>query len=356
MSISQLSLTNFRNLKSTTLDFHPSINLISGNNGSGKTSLLESIHVLCQACSFRSHQLKQCISHGDTSFLLFGRFSGYKAGLSRSQQKLEIKLDGEPIQRRSILVSKTPVNIVNADSFSLITGPPEQRRKYINWCLFHVEHQYSECWVRFKHALKQRNQLLKSRQDLNLLDYWNDYLIEPSLAISRYRAKYTKLIAEQFARQLTDLPGDIKITLDYVVGWPKQAELKQCLEDDRDKDIRAGFTNHGIHRDNLQIMADGMPAAQVLSRGQLKRLCLALIIAALNIVRKNSDRNIIFLIDDLHSELDHESQQKVYRQLADIGLQLFITNLESHIPTALEGKEYKMFHVEHGIIKALQKR
>ena len=115
MSISQLSLTNFRNLKSTTLDFHPSINLISGSNGSGKTSLLESIHVLSQACSFRTHQLKQCISHGNPGFLLFGRFGGYKAGLSRSQQKLEIKLDGEPIRRRSTLVSKTPVNIVNAD-------------------------------------------------------------------------------------------------------------------------------------------------------------------------------------------------------------------------------------------------
>ncbi len=99
-----------------------------------------------------------------------------------------------------------------------------------------------------------------------------------------------------------------------------------------------------------------MPAAQVLSRGQLKRLCLALIIAALNIVRENSDRSIIFLIDDLHSELDHESRQKVYLQLAEIGIQLFITNLESHIPTALQGKETKRFHVEHGIIKALQKR
>jgi len=354
MSISQLSLTDFRNLKSTTLDFHPAINLISGSNGSGKTALLESIHVLCQARSFRTHHLKQCIGHGKSSFLLFGRFSGYKAGLSKSQQKLEIKLDGEPIGKRSTLVSKTPVNIVNADSFNLITGSPEERRKYLDWCLFHVEQEYSEHWVRFKHALKQRNRLLKSRQDLNLLDYWNGYLIEPSLAIYQYRKRYTNLIADQLIGQLPELLGNIQITLDYVAGWPKETELKRCLENSRDKDIRAGYTTYGVHRDNLQIMADGMPAAQVLSRGQLKRLCLALIVAVLKIVRENSDRDIILLIDDLRSELDEASQQSVYRQLTDIGLQLFIANIENHIPVVLQGKEFKLFHVEHGIIKSLK--
>jgi DNA replication and repair protein RecF len=354
MSISQLSLTDFRNLKSATLDFHPSINLVYGSNGSGKTNLLESIHVLCQACSFRTHQLKQCISHGKSNFLLFGRFSDYKAGLSKSHKKLEIKINGEPIRKRSALVSKTPVNIVNADSFDLITGSPEERRKYLNWCLFHVEHEYTEHWVRFKHALRQRNRLLKNRQDLNLLDYWNEYLIKPSLAIHRYRKHYTQLINVQLMEQLPEFMGDKLITMEYVEGWPKQLGLKKCLESSRDKDIKAGFTNHGIHRDNLQIMADGKPADQVLSRGQLKRLCLALIVSVLKIVRQNSDRSIILLIDDLNSELDEASQQGVYRQLIDIGLQLFITNIAEPIPASLQGKDFKMFHVEHGIITPLK--
>ena len=354
MSISQLSLTDFRNLKSTTLDFHSSVNLVSGSNGSGKTNLLESIHVLCQACSFRTHQLKQCISHGKSNFLLFGRFSDYKAGLSKSQSKFEIKLNGEPIRKRSALVSKTPVNIVNADSFNLITGSPEERRKYLNWCLFHVEHKYSEHWVQFKHALKQRNKLLKSRQNLNLLDYWNEYLIKPSLEIHQYRKHYTKLINAQLIEQLPGLLGNIQITIKYVEGWSKEVGLEKCLQSSRDKDIKAGYTNHGIHRDNLQIMADGMPAEQVLSRGQLKRLCLALIVAALKIVKQKSDRGIILLIDDLQSELDETSQQSVYRQLIDIGLQLFITNIAEHIPAVLQGKDFKMFHVEHGIITPLK--
>ena len=354
MSISQLSLTDFRNLKSTTLDFHPAINLLTGSNGSGKTNLLESIYVLCQACSFRTHQLKQCINHDKSNFLLFGRFNDYKAGLSKSHNKLEIKLNAEAIKKRSELVSKTPISIVNADSFNLINGSPEERRKYLNWCLFHVEHEYAEYWGRFKHALKQRNRLLKTRKDLNLLDYWDNYLVEPSLVIQQFRKRYTELISSQLAAQLPDLLGDIQITIEYVEGWSDQIGLKKCLETNRNKDIKAGYTCHGIHRDNLQILADGVPADQVLSRGQMKRLCLALIVSVLKIVKQKSDRGIILLIDDLHSELDEASQQSVYRQLTDIGLQLFITNIARHIPSVLREKDFKMFHVEHGIITPLK--
>ncbi len=354
MSISQLSLTNFRNLKSTTLDFHPSINLISGDNGSGKTSLLESIHMLCRAHSFRTHQLKQCIAHDQTSFLLFGRFNGYKAGLSKSREKLEIKINGESIKRRSSLVSRTPINIVNVDSFNLVTGSPEARRKYIDWCLFHVEQTYTEQWVQFKHALKQRNRLLKSRKDLKLLEYWNEYLIAPSLSISQLRKTYTKLIADQLLVQSQELLQGMEIGLDYIQGWPVESELKQCLEDARDKDVKAGYTNFGIHRDNLQIIAGGRPATEVLSRGQLKRLCLALIVATLKIVRQKSHNNIILLIDDLRSELDDVGQKIVYQQLINIGLQLFITNIEDQVPAVLKGKDFKKFHVEHGMIRALK--
>jgi len=351
MSISQLSLTDFRNLKSVTLDFHPEINLVSGPNGSGKTSLLEAIHVLCQACSFRTHQLKQCIAHGNDGFLLFGRFSDYKVGISKSYQGLQIKLDGEPISKRSTLVSKIPINIVNSDSFELVNGPPEQRRKYIDWCLFHVEHQYAERWVEFKHALRQRNQLLKTRQDLNLLDYWNDYLVKPSLVIHRYRKQYASQISKHLADQLPELMGDFNITLDYVQGWPEALELDQCLTDNRSKDIKYGYTGYGIHRDNLRLLADGLPAAQVLSRGQLKKLSLALIVSSLKIVREKSDKSIILLIDDLHSELDEKSQQSVYRQLINMDLQLFISNIAEQVPGVFEEKEFKMFHVEHGMIK-----
>ena len=351
MSISQLSLTDFRNLQSITLDFHPSVNLISGDNGSGKTSLLEAIFILCQARSFRTRQLKRAIQHGKNSFLLFARFSDYKAGLSKAGDKFDIRVNGETIKRRSILVNKTPINIVNADSLNLITGSPQQRRQYLDWCMFHVEQSYSGHWQQFQQALKQRNKLLKSKRDLNLLDYWDDYLIRPSLVLQDYRKNYCVEIANQINSEIPELLSEVDITLEYQQGWPAPISLQESLKKNREKDIRAGFTHAGIHRDNLQILADGHPAAEELSRGQLKRLSLALLIAALKILKRRSNRPLILLVDDLCAEMDESAQSKVYETLLKIGLQLFITNIESDVPEAIKGKDFKMFHVEHGMIK-----
>ncbi len=351
MSISQLSLTDFRNLQSTTLDFHPSINLISGDNGSGKTSLLEAVFVLCQGRSFRSHHLKKSIQHDKNSFLLFGRFNDYKAGLSKSSDKFDIRVDGETIKRRSILVNKTPINIINADSLNLITGSPQQRRQYLDWCMFHVEHSYGEYWQQYQHALKQRNKLLKFKKDVNLLDYWDDYLIQPSLALQNYRKTYCGEIARHIKSGMAGLLDDVDISLEYHQGWHSSMSLQEALNKNREKDIRAGFTHAGIHRDNIQILADGHPAADVLSRGQLKRLSIALFIAALKTLRQKSERQLILLVDDLRAEMDESAQGKVYETLLEIGLQLFITNIEPHVPEVIRGKDFKMFHVEHGMIK-----
>ena len=351
MAISQLSLTDFRNLKSTTLDLDRRFNLVSGDNGSGKTSLLEAIYVLCQAQSFRTHQLKQCIAHDKSGFLLFGRFEGYKAGVARHKDRLEIRINGETIRRRSELVKRSPINIVNADSFVLIDGAPARRRAFLDWCLFHVEPDYAEYWRLFQHALKQRNRLLKSRQDLKLLDYWDLHLVSPSNELARMRADYTAklqvLIKQQFQALLLDIP----LSIEYRPGWKKGETQEQCLERQREQDIRLGFTGSGIHRDDLELKTQGRKVGEVLSRGQSKRVCLVLLLAVLKLVNEASQSPVILLIDDLHSELDSVAQNLVYKMLLEMNIQLFISNIEPQVPEAFAAKEFKMFHVEHGTIK-----
>lgn len=351
MAIRQLSLTDFRNLKSTTLDFDPGINLISGGNGSGKTSLLESIYSLCQAHSFRTHQLKQCIGHDKNNFLLFGRFDDFKAGLSKSASKLDIHVDGAAIKRRSELVKRAPINIVNADSFQLLDGPPQKRRAFLDWCLFHVEPSYAESWVVFQHALRQRNRLLKNRSDLNLLEYWDEHLLEPSVALSQMRRDYVEILKRVVNDELKAITSGVRLELVYKPGWTEKDGLAEALSKARETDIRRGFTSVGIHRDDLCLISDGRNASEVLSRGQAKRLCLALILAILMIVKKGRDSGIILLIDDLNSELDPDARNSIYQQLLEMDLQLFISNIEAVVPSAFTSKEVKMFHVEHGIIK-----
>jgi DNA replication and repair protein RecF len=351
MAIRQLSLTDFRNLKSTTIDFNPGINFISGANGSGKTSLLESIYTLCQAHSFRTHQLKQCIGHDKNSFLLFGRFDDFKAGIAKSTRKLEIHVDGQAIKRRSELVKRAPINIVNADSFQLIDGPPQKRRAYLDWCLFHVEPSYAENWVVFQHALKQRNRLLKSGKDLKLLDYWDQHLLEPSIRLSQMRRDYCDILKTVIDDDLRGIMQALPLELVYQPGWTGNSGLAGALSKARDTDIRRGFTGAGIHRDDLRLLSEGKNVNEVLSRGQAKRLCLTLILAILKIVKRKSDSGIILLIDDLNSELDHEARNRIYQQLLEMDLQLVISNIEAVVPDAFKTKEVKMFHVEHGIIK-----
>jgi len=351
MAIRQLSLTDFRNLHSATLDFNPHFNLISGDNGSGKTSLLEAIYVLCRAHSFRTHQLKQCINHDKNGFLLFGRFDQHKAGLAKNSKRLDIHVNGDSIKRRSELVRKMPINIVNTDSFVLIDGAPQKRRAFLDWCMFHVEPGYAESWRLFQHALRQRNRLLKSRQDLKLLDYWDQHLIVPSMHLSTMRREYCKQLQHIAEVELQDILTGISLEIEYRQGWAEDLCLEDAIKSNRERDIRSGFTNAGVHRDDLGLICQGRNANEILSRGQSKRLCLSLLLAALKLVSKTRKNRIILLIDDLHSELDAAAQNIVYQQFIDMGLQMFISNIDSTVPAAINEKEFKLFHVEHGIIK-----
>jgi DNA replication and repair protein RecF len=351
MAIRQLSLTDFRNLKSTTLDFDKRINLVCGANGSGKTSLLEAVYVLCQAQSFRTHQLKQCINHERSGFLLFGRFDGFRAGLSRTDRKIDIRVDGDNVNRRSDLVRLSPVNVVNSDSFVIVDGAPARRRSFLDWCLFHVEPSYVEYWRSFQHALKQRNRLLKTRTDLELIAYWDRHLLEPSIELSRMRAAYSRKLGEIVTSRFADLLEGLDIDIGYRQGWEQGETLERQLAAHRKRDIRAGFTGVGIHRDDIELTSRGRKAAETLSRGQSKRVCIALLLATLVVVNEDAGKPVILLIDDLHSELDQESQSVVYRQLAEMELQLIISNIDDAIPVGLQAKEVKMFHVKHGTIR-----
>jgi DNA replication and repair protein RecF len=163
----------------------------------------------------------------------------------------------------------------------------------------------------------------------------------------QYSNKLQDIIHEHFANILQDVP----LAIEYVQGWTQGKSLTQSLKEHRDRDIRSGFTGAGIHRDDLELTTQGKFVGEVLSRGQSKRVCLVLLLSVLKLVNEISRDPVILLIDDLHSELDQEAQNLVYRQLLQMDLQLFISNIGTFVPEALKAKEFKMFHVEHGIIK-----
>jgi DNA replication and repair protein RecF len=354
MAIKQLSLNDFRNLKSITLDFDPGYNLIVGNNGSGKTSLLESINVICQGRSFKTHHINQCIQHGKKNFLLFAKFTNYQAGLSRTESKTNIRIDGTNIFRISELVEKTPVITIDSKCFELLTGPPSIRREYIDWCLFHVEHQYRDLWNDYARGLKQKNTLLKSRKFVKELDYWDEYLSSLCTKIYYYRDKYLKVLIKIISELNDSLSIEFDVEINFKQGWSNLDDPLASITENRQKELRFGYSIVGSHRDNIDVTIDELSVTEVLSRGQTKKLSISFLLAQILLVKQYTNKSIIILIDDLESELDSESVQNIVKLLSSLDIQVFITNIHTQ-PYLTEAKqEYKMFHVEHGMIKPVK--
>lgn len=355
MALRQFSLTDFRNLKSTTLDFNPRFNLITGCNAAGKTNLLESIYMLCQGQSFRHRRNEVCIQSGKEFFLIFGRFDNDKIGISRSDQKTSIRINGENAHKLSQLTSITPIRVVYSESFKYVVGQPKDKRAFIDWLLFHVEHDFKDIWNQYRHGLKQRNALLRSKMGLDQLTHWNEFVASQGELIYELRKTYCQKLEEKVNDDFVFLTDNQTIQIEYCPGWKDEKyPLLEALNGSNDKDIQRGFTSVGIHRDDIRIRANEIDVSDVFSRGQLKRLSIALVLAQLSILRQRTDKSTILLIDDLEAELDQVSIKKVLKLIKALEVQAFVSNigsLSSYTPLL---QQYHMFHVEHGIIRPVK--
>ena len=171
MAILELQCHEFRNLKNTTLQFNPKLNIIVGSNGSGKSSLLESIYTLSTSKSFRTKHLKYCIQHTHNKFTIFGKFKNHTIGIQKESVKLLTKIDNKLITKRSDLAKIQSVLVIDAASFELITGGKQKRREFLDWALFHVKPSFSDVWLKYKNILKQRNHLLRTK-NIKEIEYY----------------------------------------------------------------------------------------------------------------------------------------------------------------------------------------
>lgn len=355
MSLALLNLQGLRNL--APLEMHPSpgINVIYGANGSGKTSLLEGIHVLGMGRSFRTRQLKHAIQTDSPYMTLYGRLGGdpeVTLGVRRirAQRELELRLRGEKGVRLAELVEAMPLQLINPDAFRLLEGSPGGRREFLDWGVFHVKHHFLEAWKRTRRAVKHRNALLRRGRIVpEEIAVW-----EQELAIwgeqmdTLRRAWFSDFLPvfEETLKRLLPLPG---LTLRYARGWDKQRSLAGVLRDSREIDQQMGFTQQGPQRADLRIRLNKQPAVEVLSRGQQKLVVSALKLAQGRLLENTVKRHCIYLIDDLPAELDEQHRLRFCKLLEEMQCQAFITSVE---PTALRGiwqpsTQVRMFHVKH---------
>jgi len=341
-----------RNLQAGQLHPHPQLNLIVGANASGKTSLLEAIHILGTGKSFRTNRLERVLQHNLDKLTVFGRHrygdSEQTMGYQRHGTEREIHINGEREHQLALLAQTLPLQVISPDTHFSFLKHAKYRRAGIDWGLFHVEPDFYELWSRHQRLLKQRNAALK-RGDAHL-EVWDQPLASCGEEIHAQRLNYLRRLQARIEQQRDRLlPGE-EISLRLRSGWRQGQSLAEVLAEDHGRDREHGYTHSGAHRADLEWQLSGQDARHEASQGQWKLLTLVLRLAQMEDFVDLSRRDCILLLDDLPAELDSERRERVMSQLASLPLQIFATTTELNHLVTDSWDDHTVFHVEHGKI------
>lgn len=357
-ALNRLNISAVRNLGFQTLEPLPGFNLVYGDNGSGKTSLLEAIHLLSTGRSFRTHQQRPLIQEGEREAVVHGELAdGSSLGIRKSlREPVLVKINGNRAEGVSRLARQFPVQVLHAESFALLEGGPGERRAFLDWGVFHVKPSFMEAWRRARRAVLNRNALLKQQAPAAELEPWSRELAEQGTVIDElrraYLADYQSSILSSVGALLQAVLGG-EISLDYACGWDAERGLLAQLTGQMERERKVGHTLYGPHRAEVRVLLDGRDCAATLSRGQTKILVSALKVAQARHLQECAAVDSVFLVDDLPSELDRGNQERVVELLGGLGCQVFLTAVDPALAALLPGAgaaESGLFHVKHGKI------
>jgi DNA replication and repair protein RecF len=354
MHIKRVEISQFRNLHSTSFTPSPSLSIITGSNGSGKSSILEALHYLATGSSFRTNRLTNVIQQQSNCFTLFAELGNaltHRIGLKRCRDfNHQTRLDGNELSRRSELVQLLPLQVISPESISLLLEGSEGRRNFIDWALFHVEHSFHHHLTSYMRALKQRNALLKSGLTKQIL-LWDRQLTEHGAVISLMREEYLQRLTPVFNGFIELLLPNMQLDITYRYGWPVEATLMEALSVSIESDLRVKHTTVGPHRGDMSVKCEGVKASERLSRGQLKLAVIALKLAQISLLRSSTQKSPVILIDDLAAELDIEHRALLLSTVKQFSVQVFLTTPDLSLIDYSGWSDRKVFHVEHGQIK-----
>lgn len=363
MHLARLDIHSLRNIEHARLDLAGGVTLITGDNGSGKTSLLEAVWLLGTGRSFRSNRMAPVIRYGADAATVYGEVvlpGGARTALGVTRERaggVQIKVAGESVRTASALAEVLPVQLINPDSVELVTGSPGGRRRFLDWGMFHVERSFFGIWKSFRRGLEQRNALLRRQTAAasDELDSWEQRLSDDGEALDGFRRAAVEALADRVAAALDELGGPTGLELRYGSGWDRDSgPLREVLAAQREADRQQGFTRAGPQRGDLRLSVAGRPAADALSRGQQKILACALLVAQGRWLADVTAKQGLVLVDDLPAELDREHRERLGRILAGLPAQVWVTAVQQDL--VLAGLDVAAplatFHVEHGRIRA----
>lgn len=361
MKLDNIQIRHFRNLNDVVLNPSPSINVLLGQNGSGKSSLLEAIHYLGYGRSFRTLRNKNVVQYNQQKFTVFCKCSQgdsvFNLGISRSLvDETVVSLNGKRSSKIADLVSLVPLQIFTPQSSEILVGSPKLRRRYLDWGLFHVEHGFLNLANNYTKSLKHKNALLRAAKHDEHQErqnsYWSSEVSRLGLELSLMRNNYLDRLKLYINSNLEQFIPEFNVEISYYRGWEKGLTLHESLLKNFDKDKKNGFTSVGCHKADLRLRVDGIAVSDILSRGQLRMLMAALQLAQTQLLYKELNRTCIFLLDDVGAELDESKRELFIDSLLESNNQLFVTAIEKkQLEFMTKYKYKKMFHVEHGQVK-----
>ncbi|MCH1492653.1 MAG: DNA replication/repair protein RecF [Luminiphilus sp.] len=356
ISLESLYLDGIRNLSTQRLVFGQDTNLIAGPNGSGKSSVLEGVTLLSTGRSFRSPSVRPVIQHGREHCVVQAQIrrggTTLSIGIRRGRGgELTLKVDGNEVASLAEFAALLPTIVLDPSSIDLVVGPPEGRRRLIDGALFHVEQTFLEVWRRYQRVLRQRNAALR-RGIMGAEDPWIGDLARTGSMLSEHRAQLVCRLTPVFREILCVLSDELATTeLALRPGWDQAMSLAEGLTKSVDSDRAQGFTHVGPHRADLRLQWGGRPAAEVMSRGQLKLTMIALRLAQGRIMAEDGGGSPVYLVDDIAAELDVAHADKVCGLLQNNESQVLLTAVNS--PEAMRlyaGSAMNLFHVEQGCV------
>ncbi|MBK5194705.1 MAG: DNA replication and repair protein RecF [Proteiniphilum sp.] len=341
MILKELSIINYKNLLQAELQFSPKINCFIGNNGMGKTNLLDAVYYLSFCKSYTNPIDSQIINHEADVCMLQGRYEfederkeEIYSGIRRRQKK-QFKRNKKEYERLSDHIGLIPLVMISPADNELITGVSEGRRKFMDLAISQFDKEYLRALVRYTKALQQRNVLLKNENDFidfTLLELWEEQMIDDGIFIHQRR----KAFIDEFTPIFDDFYTRIsqsgeKVSFDYI-SQLNDADFGETLRKNRQRDIAIGHTTTGIHRDELEMLLDGFPIKKVGSQGQNKTYFVSLKLAQFHFLLKTGHTTPILLLDDIFDRLDTKRVEEIVKLVSgpEFG-QIFLsdTNRES---------------------------
>jgi DNA replication and repair protein RecF len=331
------------------------LNCFIGDNGAGKTTILEALSVLSKGRSFRSGQIASLIGPAANNFQVVCKITNqagdaHQLGMERNSDSWVARHNGEDVSQLSELTQLLPYVLLEPNSHTLVSGPPDTRRKYLDWGVFHVEHAYLMLWRRYNRVLKQRNAALR-QTDRMVVESLDEQFIQLGeklhIARDQHAASLNRILDKQFSLFSENLEG---VQLNYRKGWSGES-LEQAIQVSYMRDLERGATGPGPHKADLLLTLNGSPAKERLSRGEQKAMTAAMIIAQAEMISESGETPVLML-DDISSELDEIHLGHVLREGLKLGAQILLTG--TVLAPAIKSCEasYKVFHVKQGSVTA----